>query len=180
MYIRTKTASSAPNFTALQYITKYRIARILHQYVSYVRVYLYRALFCIPGTYVPRTRYLVKYTYMVPGILPVFIYRIFQGCVLQGTYRTYPGYLPRVLPYKKLLYVCRTFIPVPETFVSSVRPCHNTRNFCEFCMIPIPLPGTCVTSIGLAQYPGYGYTFLTIPGEPGIHSGLTRRVHHAL
>ena len=34
-----KTASSTPNLeTALQYITKYSIARILQQYVSYVRV----------------------------------------------------------------------------------------------------------------------------------------------
>ena len=39
-YVRShKTASSTPNLeTALQYITKYSIARILQQHVSYVRV----------------------------------------------------------------------------------------------------------------------------------------------
>ena len=37
-----------------------------------------------------------------------------------------------------------------------------------------------MTSLRLAQYLGYGYTFVTIPGEPGIHSGLTWRVHYAL
>ena len=72
------------------------------------------------------------------------------------------------------------FLFLPETCVSSVRPCHNTRNFCEFCKIPIPLPGTCVTCIGLAQYLGYGYTLVATPGEPGILSGLTRRMHYAL
>ena len=36
-----------------------------------------------------------------------------------------------------------------------------------------------MTSIGLAQYPGYGYTFVAIPGEPGILSVLTRRVDYA-
>ena len=37
-----------------------------------------------------------------------------------------------------------------------------------------------MTSIGLAQYPGYGYTLVATPGEPGILSGLTRRMHYAL
>ena len=78
--------------------------------------------------------------------------------------------------------------------MSSVRLCHNTRNFCEFCNAFVPVAATAVSPARspypypellwllwrLAQYPGYGYTFLTIPGEPGIHSGLTRRVHHAL
>ena len=105
----------------------------------------------------------------------------------------YPGCLPRVLPYKNFCEICRTFIPVPGTSVSSarhsypypellsalyaratntrgtgtaflylpgtcvssVRPCHNTRNlwefykhihtrtpnFWKFCKTPIPLPG---------------------------------------
>ena len=37
-----------------------------------------------------------------------------------------------------------------------------------------------MTSIGLAQCPGYGYTFVAIPGEPGILSGLTRIMDYAL
>ena len=37
-----------------------------------------------------------------------------------------------------------------------------------------------MTSIGLAQYPGCGYTLVATPGEPGILSGLTRRMHYAL
>ena len=98
------------------------------QYSPYsTTVRFIRTSITLPGTVLYtwhiRTRYQEHsgMSYMVPGILPVFIYRTFQGCVLQGTYRTYPGYLPRVLPYKELLYVCRTFIPVPGTSVSSVR-----------------------------------------------------------
>ena len=108
----------------------------------------------------------------------------------------YPGYLPGYHPTRKrnLCTFCRTFIPapgtsgsstsvrhsypypkllqvlyarghntrgtvtaflyLPGTSVSSVRPCHNTRNFCEFCKT-------------VAQYPGYGYTFVTIPAVVG-------------
>ena len=31
--------------------------------------------------------------------------------------------------------------------VSSVRPCHNTWNFCEFCATFIPVPGTSISSV---------------------------------
>ena len=34
--------------------------------------------------------------------------------------------------------------------------------------------------MGLAQYPGYGYTFVAIPGEPGILSGFPRGMDYAL
>ena len=37
-----------------------------------------------------------------------------------------------------------------------------------------------MTYIGLAQYQGYRYTFVSINGEPGILSGLTRRMDYAL
>ena len=64
-------------------------------------------------------------------------------------------------PTKNFCEFCRTFILVPgtsgssvrqchkypgygyiifTTYVSSVRPCHNTLNFCEFCNTSIPYP----------------------------------------
>ena len=72
--------------------------------------------------------------------------------------------------------LCRTFIPVPgtsvssgrpvqqypgygyivfyppRTSVSSVRPSHNTRNFCELCNTSIPVPETSGSSVRL-PYP---------------------------
>ena len=43
---------------------------------------------------------------------------------------------------------------LPGTHVSSVRPCHNTRNFWRFCKTFLPLPGTSVSSVGYSyQYP---------------------------
>ena len=39
------------------------------------------------------------------------------------------------------------FLYLPGTSVSSVRPCHNTRNFCEFCNTSIPVPGTSVSCV---------------------------------
>ena len=74
---------------------------------------------------------------------------------------------------------CKTFVPVPETSLSSVRPWHNARGtgmpfyeipgggggygycttfvylpgtFCEFCKTSIPVPGTSVSSVRL-PYP---------------------------
>ena len=40
----------------------------------------------------------------------------------------------------------------PGTSVSSVRPCHNTGNFCEFCNTSIPVPDTSGSSVRL-PYP---------------------------
>ena len=124
MYVHTKNCIVYPKFgdsAAVHYKVQYS------PYFTTVRIIRTSTSITLPGTVLYtwhiRTRY-QEYSgtsYMVPGILPVFIFRIFQGCVLQGTYRTYPGYLPRVLPYKELLYVCGTFIPVPGTSVSSVR-----------------------------------------------------------
>ena len=48
----------------------------------------------------------------------------------------YPG-ITRTRDFRKF---CRTFIPVPGTSVSSVRPCHNTRHFWKFCKTFIPVP----------------------------------------
>ena len=48
----------------------------------------------------------------------------------------YPG-ITRTRNFCKF---CRTFIPVPGTSVSSVRPGHNTRNFWKFCETFIPVP----------------------------------------
>ena len=48
-----------------------------------------------------------------------------------------------------------------------------------FCEIPIPFPGTSVTSVRLVQYSGYGYTSVRVPGEPGLRSGLTQRMRYA-
>ena len=78
---------------------------------------------------------------------------------------------------------CKTFVPVPETSLSSVRPWHNARGtgmpfyeipgggggygycttfvylpgtFCEFCKTSIPVPGTSVSSVGLSFVPVLG------------------------
>ena len=37
---------------------------------------------------------------------------------------------------------------LPGTSVSSVRPCHNTRNFWKFCKTFIPVPGNSVSPVG--------------------------------
>ena len=73
---------------------------------------------------------------------------------------------------KNFCELCTTFIPVPGTSVTSVRPCHNTRgtgtallyltgtsvssvrpchktrNFWKFYKTFIPVPGTSVSSVG--------------------------------
>ena len=71
--------------------------------------------------------------------------------------QTIPGYIPRT---KNFRLFCTAFIPpvpgtstssvrqcheypgygyiISSTYVSSVRPSHNTRNFCEFCNISLP------------------------------------------
>ena len=84
-------------------------------------------------------------------------------------------------PYRHFCEFCTIFIPVPETSVSSVRPCHNTRgtrvqhsntypDLCEFCMTSIPYPellwvmydihtrtrNVCKFCTPVPQYPGYG------------------------
>ena len=46
------------------------------------------------------------------------------------------------------------FLYPPGTSVSSVRPCHNTRNFCEFCNTSIPVPETSGSSVRLPYLPG--------------------------
>ena len=66
----------------------------------------------------------------------------------------YPGYYPGYYPTKNFVKfckafipvrgrpvtsVCMTFIPVPGTSVSSARPCHNTRNVCEFRKTSVPV-----------------------------------------
>ena len=99
---------------------------------------------------------------------------------------SYPGYIyPGYYPTKNFCMLCRTFIPVPGTFVSSlrpfhkypgygynvtaflyspgtsvssVRPCHNNRKFCEFCNTFVPVPGTSVISIRFHTLP---WTFVT-------------------
>ena len=94
----------------------------------------------------------VGYAQTIPGI---FI----QGITLQRTSVSSVGHS---YPYPELLEVVydihtrtRNFwkfgTPVPQirgvrvyniflTYVSSVRPCHNTRNFCEICNTSVPYP----------------------------------------
>ena len=61
-------------------------------------------------------------------------------------------------PYPELLQVLyasatntqgtgKAFSYLPGTSVSSVRPCHNTWNFCNFCNTFIPVPGTSVSAV---------------------------------
>ena len=49
-------------------------------------------------------------------------------------------HLPGYYSYPEVLKFCGTFIPVPGTSVSSVRPCHNTRKFWKFYKTFIPVP----------------------------------------
>ena len=53
------------------------------------------------------------------------------------------------------------FLYPPGTSVSSVRPCHNTRNFCEFCNTSAPVPETSASSVILP----YPYPESTNPTE---------------
>ena len=90
--------------------------------------------------------------------------------------------------------LCRTFIPVPGTSVSSVRPapqypgygysiflyppgtsvssvrpCHNTQNFCEFCNTSMPVPETSASSVRLP----YLYPESTNPTEHNLGKIVT-------
>ena len=122
----------------------------------------------------------VGYVQIVPGVFS-------PGNTLQRTSVSSVGHshpYPELLEVLYDIHTCtRNFwvfcTPVPTipgvrvlqvlyplgTSVSYVRLCHNTRNFWKFCKILLPLPGNFVTSVRLAQYPGYGYTFVTTPGE---------------
>ena len=64
------------------------------------------------------------------------------GYVRNHTRGFYPGYYPT----KNFCKLCRTFIPVPGSYVSSVLHTH-TRTSCEFCNTCVPVPGTCVSSV---------------------------------
>ena len=68
-----------------------------------------------------------------------------DGADLPGYYRC-PELLRVIYPIHthttNFRVLCTTFIPVAGTSVSTVRPCHNTRNFCEFCNISEPVPET--------------------------------------
>ena len=55
----------------------------------------------------------------------------------------------------------KSSVYLPGTSVSSVRPCHNTRNFCEFRNTSIPVPET---SGSCARLP-YPYPESTNPTE---------------
>ena len=57
------------------------------------------------------------------------------------------------------------FLYLPGTSVSSVRPCHNTRNFCEFCNTSIPVPKASGSSVRLP----YPYPESANPTEHNIH-----------
>ena len=81
---------------------------------------------------------------------------------------------PRGRAFTRVLLV-PGFIPVPGTSVSSLRPCHNTRNFLKSCKTFILVPellfvlsdihtGTRKFCEFCIQYPGYGYSiFRTRP-----------------
>ena len=58
------------------------------------------------------------------------------------------------------------FLYPPGASVSSVRPCHNTRNFCEFCNTSIPVPETAGSSVRLP----YPYPESTNPTEHNLGS----------
>ena len=78
------------------------------------------------------------------------------------------------------------------TSVSSVRLCHNTRNFWKFRKTSVPVQWTSGGSVrssypypeilwllwDCGTIPEYGYTFVTIPGEFCIHLGLIREVYY--
>ena len=98
---------------------------------------------------------------------------IFPGITRTGTCVSSVGLHTRT---RNLCECCTTFIPIPESSVSSARLCHNTRgtgttfvylpgisvssvripyrtrNFCGFCKTSIPVPGTSVSSVRL-PYP---------------------------
>ena len=95
--------------------------------------------------------------------------------------RYFPGYYPyrsfckffrtSITRGRNFCEFCTTFLPVPETCVNYVRPCHNTRgtgttfvylpgtsvtsvrlpyrtrNFCELWATSIPVPGTSASSV---------------------------------
>ena len=60
--------------------------------------------------------------------------------------------------------------------MSSVRPCHNTRNFCGFCNSSIPVPKTSGSSVRLP----YPYPESTNPTEHnlGIFITVTGFINH--
>ena len=71
---------------------------------------------------------------------------------------------------RKFYEVCRTFILIPRTSVSSVRPCHNTRNICEFCNTSIPSPEISGSSSRLL----YPYPESTNPTEHNLAKSFVR------
>ena len=73
-------------------------------------------------------------------------------------------HLPGYTLTRDFCKLCRTFIPVPGTSVSYVRPCHNTRNFWKFCNAFIPVPETSGSSVRL-QHP---YPESTNPTENNL------------
>ena len=59
---------------------------------------------------------------------------------------------------------------MPRTSVSSVRPCHNTRNICEFCNTSIPSPEISGSSLRLL----YPYPESTNPTEHNLAKSFVR------
>ena len=57
--------------------------------------------------------------------------------------------------------------PYPELLEVLKDPHTLTRKICDSCKT-------------VAQYPGHGYTFVTIPRELCIHSGSIRKMYYAL
>ena len=175
-----KIWDSAAVHYKVQYSPYFTSIRIIRTSITLPGTVLYtwhiRTRYQVPGKI-----YVVYGTWHFTGIyLPSFsslcsFFRVRTEPYPRGIY---PGYCPT----KNFCKFCRTFIPVPGNSVSSVRHSYMyvPGTSVSFCKIPIPLPGTSVSSIGLAQYPGYGCTFVAIPGEPGILSGLTRRMDYAL
>ena len=103
-----KFGDSAAVHYKVQYSPYFTTVRIIRTSITLRSTVLY--------TWHIRTRY-QEYSgtsYMVPGILPVFIYRIFQGCVLQGTYRTYPCIYPGYYPTKNFCMSVGHSYPCPE------------------------------------------------------------------
>ena len=62
---------------------------------------------------------------------------------------------------------CTTSAPEHKTSGSSVNPHTRTRKKCDFCKT-------------VAKYPGYGNTFVAIPGELCIHSALIWKGYRAV
>ena len=50
----------------------------------------------------------------------------------------------------------------------SVRPCRNTRNFCEFCNTSVPVPGTSVSSVRSHTLTRIFFHFCEIGTIPGV------------